>query len=77
MHELFTKVLAKRDLSRAGDLFSVTDAEIVADLTEVVSVWETCGLADWLIHPALVDLTRQRQLQIGGGTLTRRLFLNR
>lgn len=38
MHELFTKVLGKRDLSRAGDLFSVADAEIVADLTEVVSV---------------------------------------
>lgn len=37
MHELFTKVLGKRDLSRAGDLFSVADAEIVADLTEVVS----------------------------------------
>lgn len=37
MHELFTKVLAKRDLSRAGDLFSVADTEIVADLNEVVS----------------------------------------
>lgn len=40
MHDLFTKVLAKRDLSRAGDLFSVSDLEIVADLTEVVSVIE-------------------------------------
>lgn len=37
MHDLFTKVLAKRDLSRAGDLFAVADAEIVADLTDVVS----------------------------------------
>lgn len=37
MHELFTKVLADRDLSRAGVLFSVADSEIVADLTEVVS----------------------------------------
>lgn len=37
MHELFTKILAKRDLSRAGDLFSVADNEIVADLTDVVS----------------------------------------
>lgn len=37
MHELFTKVLAKRDLSRAGDLFAVADSEIVADLTDVVS----------------------------------------
>lgn len=40
MHDLFTKVLGKRDLSRAGDLFSVADAEIVADLTEVVSVFK-------------------------------------
>ncbi|XP_062135773.1 protein melted isoform X2 [Drosophila sulfurigaster albostrigata] len=37
MHELFTKVLAKRDLSRAGDLFSVPDADIVNDITEVLS----------------------------------------
>jgi len=37
MHELFNKVLAKRDLSRAGDLFSVPDADIVDDITEVVS----------------------------------------
>lgn len=37
MHELFTQVLNNRDLSRAGDLFSVSDAAIVDDLTEVVS----------------------------------------
>lgn len=37
MHDLFTKVLSKRDLSRAGDLFSVADSEIVNDLTNVVS----------------------------------------
>ncbi|XP_037944224.1 protein melted isoform X2 [Teleopsis dalmanni] len=36
MHELFTKVLSKRDLSRAGDLFSVPDSEIVNDITEVL-----------------------------------------
>ncbi|XP_030386427.1 protein melted [Scaptodrosophila lebanonensis] len=36
MHELFTKVLSKRDLSRAGDLFSVPDADIVNDITEVL-----------------------------------------
>lgn len=36
MHDLFTKVLSKRDLSRAGDLFSVADDEIVNDLTDVV-----------------------------------------
>lgn len=39
MHELFTKVLSKRDLSRAGDLFSVSDSEIVEYLTEVVSIF--------------------------------------
>lgn len=37
MHELFTNVLSKRDLSRAGDLFSVPDSEIVNDISDVVS----------------------------------------
>lgn len=37
MHELFTQVLGNRDLSRAGDLFSVSDTAIVNDLTQVVS----------------------------------------
>ncbi|XP_053955862.1 protein melted isoform X3 [Anastrepha ludens] len=37
MHELFTKVLSKRDLSRAGDLFSVPDSDIVNDISEVLS----------------------------------------
>lgn len=39
MHELFANLLSKRDpldLSRAGDLFSIPDAEIVDDLTDVV-----------------------------------------
>lgn len=36
MHDLFTKVLSNRDLSRAGDLFSVADSEIVNDLSEVL-----------------------------------------
>lgn len=36
MHELFMQVLKNRDLSRAGDLFSVPDADIVNDLTQVV-----------------------------------------
>lgn len=38
MHELFTKVLSKRDLSRAGDLFSVPDNEIVNDIIDVVGI---------------------------------------
>lgn len=37
MHELFAVVLGRRDLSRAGDLFSVPDASIVDDLTQVVN----------------------------------------
>ena len=37
MHELFTKVLSKRDLSRAGDLFFVPDNDIVNDIIDVVS----------------------------------------
>lgn len=37
MHELFMQVLKNRDLSRAGDLFSVPDVVIVNDLTNVVS----------------------------------------
>ncbi|RZC42728.1 melted [Asbolus verrucosus] len=36
MHELFMQVLKNRDLSRAGDLFSVPDAVIVNDLTNVL-----------------------------------------
>lgn len=39
MHELFTKVLSRKDLSRAGDLFSVADAEIVIDLSDVVRIY--------------------------------------
>lgn len=38
MHELFMQVLKNRDLSRAGDLFSVADTDIVNDLTQVVSI---------------------------------------
>ncbi|GLV34207.1 melted [Carabus blaptoides fortunei] len=37
MHELFTQVLGNRDLSRAGDLFSVSDTAIVNDLTQVLT----------------------------------------
>ncbi|XP_006818174.2 ventricular zone-expressed PH domain-containing protein 1-like [Saccoglossus kowalevskii] len=36
MHLLFAQVLAQRDLSRAGDLFSIDDKEIVDDLSEVL-----------------------------------------
>ncbi|PIK58866.1 putative ventricular zone-expressed PH domain-containing protein 1 [Apostichopus japonicus] len=36
MHELFAQVLSRRDLSRAGDLFSLPDAAIVDDLSEAL-----------------------------------------
>ncbi|CAH1154096.1 unnamed protein product [Phaedon cochleariae] len=36
MHELFMQVLKNRDLSRAGDLFSVPDSVIVNDITNVL-----------------------------------------
>ncbi|XP_075905867.1 ventricular zone-expressed PH domain-containing protein isoform X2 [Nelusetta ayraudi] len=36
MHQLFSQVLGKRDLSRAGDLFSLEDAEIEECLSEAL-----------------------------------------
>ncbi|XP_071445724.1 protein melted [Hetaerina americana] len=49
MHELFTQVLSKKDLSKAGDLFSVADQEIVNDLTEVINkISEITSLPDYL-----------------------------
>ena len=38
MHSLFEEVLTKRDLSKAGTLFSLEDKEIEDDLSEVVKV---------------------------------------
>nr|CAD7455379.1 unnamed protein product [Timema tahoe] len=49
MHELFTQVLSKKDLSKAGDLFSVSDQAIVNDLTEVVTtISEITSLPDYV-----------------------------
>ena len=36
MHHLFAKVLTKKDLSKAGDLFSLDDKDIEGDLSEVL-----------------------------------------
>lgn len=36
MHELFKQVLTEKDLSRAGDLFSISDSEIINDLPELI-----------------------------------------
>ena len=37
MHQLFHEVLAKKDLSRAGDIFSIDDKSIVGDLSELIA----------------------------------------
>lgn len=36
MHHLFEFILEKKDLSRAGELFSIPDAVISDDLSEIV-----------------------------------------
>lgn len=41
MHELFENILSQRDLSRAGELFSNDDDDIVDDLTSVVNITPT------------------------------------
>ncbi|XP_060863265.1 protein melted isoform X2 [Metopolophium dirhodum] len=38
MHELFTQVLNYKDLSKAGDLFTISDDAIVNDLSEVINI---------------------------------------
>nr|XP_018910656.1 PREDICTED: protein melted [Bemisia tabaci] len=48
MHELFTQVLSKKDLSKAGELFSVANEAIVDDLTEVLNtILEITSLSDY------------------------------
>ena len=36
MHKLFEQVLEKKDLSKAGDLFSLEDSVIIDELSEVL-----------------------------------------
>lgn len=49
MHELFAQVLTNRDLSRAGDLFSIDDDSVVADLSEVLSkIQEIASSSDFI-----------------------------
>lgn len=49
MHELFAQVLTNRDLSRAGDLFSIDDDNVVADLSEVLSkIQEIASSSDFI-----------------------------
>lgn len=46
MHPLLLRVLQYNDLSIAGDLFSVSDADIVKDLPEV---WLSAYVGDHLV----------------------------
>ena len=50
MHKLFEQVLEKKDLSKAGDLFSLEDSVIVDELSEVLKTIEVgtqlCGPHD-------------------------------
>ena len=49
MHELFDVVLSRRDLSKAGDLFSLDDRDIEADLSAVLSrIQEIIGSPTYL-----------------------------
>ncbi|XP_064642367.1 ventricular zone-expressed PH domain-containing protein homolog 1-like [Lineus longissimus] len=49
MHEQFAQVLNQRDLSRAGDLFTVEDKDIVDDLSEVIQkIEEISSTKDFL-----------------------------
>ncbi len=45
MHDLFYQVLTRRDLSKAGDLFTLADADIAGDLTEVLQKIEEIATA--------------------------------
>ena len=44
MHKLFEQVLEKKDLSKAGDLFSLEDSVIVDELSEVLKTIQVGNL---------------------------------
>ncbi|XP_038061667.1 ventricular zone-expressed PH domain-containing protein homolog 1-like [Patiria miniata] len=49
MHQLFARILSQRDLSRAGDLFSIPDCDIVDDLSEALNhIQMISSLPDYL-----------------------------
>lgn len=50
MHDLFKQVLGHKDLSKAGELFSVDDHEIVSDLTNVLSRIQDIATASDYLH---------------------------
>lgn len=59
MHELFANVLAKRDLSRAGELFSIEDSKIVNDLSDVVKLAFFLSSFDYIFdtHLQLLEIS--------------------
>ena len=51
MHGLFAQVLDQKDLSRAGELFSLADADIEAGLTTVLKkIGEIAAASDYLTN---------------------------
>lgn len=49
MHELFAKVLDEKDLSKAGDLFSLEDQDIVGDIsTALKKIGEIIDTEDYI-----------------------------
>ena len=50
MHKLFEQVLEKKDLSKAGDLFSLEDSVIVDELSEVLKTIQVKDSIDHMTH---------------------------
>ena len=57
MHKLFEQVLEKKDLSKAGDLFSLEDSVIVDELSEVLKTIEV-GTQLYRPHDSCFSLSR-------------------
>ena len=50
MHELFAQVLSDKDLSKAGDLFSLEDRDIEGDLSDVLRHIEEIATTKGYLH---------------------------
>uniref|UniRef100_A0A3B3BF74 Uncharacterized protein n=1 Tax=Oryzias melastigma TaxID=30732 RepID=A0A3B3BF74_ORYME len=53
MHQLFSQVLSQRDLSRAGDLFSLEDSEIEDFLSQALDQIKTISCSPVSMHISL------------------------
>lgn len=48
MHKLFAEVLNQKDLSKAGELFSLEDKDIEADLSDIIDrIHDIADTADY------------------------------